>query len=257
LCSVELVCRVERHEDTGPGDIGVTSMLVLDGVSKIYQAGSQDVVALSNVHAELQPGKMVGVFGPSGSGKTTFLMMAGLVDAPTMGRVIFNGETVATPQVRLNRLRDFRRKNIGFVFQRANLIPFLTAVENVEVALFVNDWPEKSGRTRAERLLDALGLENRRDSFAVQLSGGEQQRVAIARALANNPAMLFADEPTAALDSVRGRDVMTLFRKLAVSQGMAVCVVTHDPRWLELFDSVIEMQDGVISRRYHPGPANH
>jgi putative ABC transport system ATP-binding protein len=225
-------------------------MMELDGVSKTYYVGSQEVRALEQVHAQLRQGEVLGVFGPSGSGKTTFLMMAGLVDVPTAGRIIFKGNVVASPQTEMRQLRAFRRRNIGFVFQRANLIPFLTAVENVQVAMYVSDWPKVKAEYRAGHLLNSLGLENRKNSYAQQLSGGEQQRVAIARALANRPVMLFADEPTAALDSVKGREVIQLFKLMAKDHGMSVCVVTHDPRWIELFDVVIEMSDGRIVKSY-------
>jgi putative ABC transport system ATP-binding protein len=225
-------------------------MMELEAVSKTYFVGSQEVRALSQASARLRPGEVLGVLGPSGSGKTTFLMMAGLVDVPTSGRVIFNGEVVASPQAELDRLRTFRRQNIGFVFQRANLIPFLSAVDNVKVAMHLNDWPKAQAEQRAIQLLSVLGLDHRRASYPHQLSGGEQQRVAIARALANRPSILFADEPTGALDSTTGREVIKLFQQLAHSEGTSVCVVTHDPRWIELFDCVIEMNDGQIVRQY-------
>jgi putative ABC transport system ATP-binding protein len=227
-------------------------MLKLEGISKMYRAGSQEVWALNQIHAELNPGEVLGVFGPSGSGKTTFLMMAGLVDLPTAGRIIYDGTVVATPHTELDRLRAFRRRNIGFVFQRANLVPFLTAVENVQVAMYVSDWPDDESERRSRVLLEGLGMADRLGSYAQQLSGGEQQRVAIARALANRPTMLFADEPTAALDSARGREVIQLFQLLARNHGMSVCVVTHDPRWIEHFDTVLEMSDGRIVRLYKP-----
>jgi len=143
-------------------------------------------------------------------------------------------------------LRDFRRQTIGFVFQKANLIPFLTAAENVALAMEIDDVAPEDARVHAERLLEGLGLGHRVDNLPSKLSGGEQQRVAIARALANDPALVLADEPTAALDSVRGRQVIGLFRRIADERGAAIAVVTHDSRSLDLFDRAIEFEDGRI-----------
>jgi putative ABC transport system ATP-binding protein len=141
-------------------------------------------------------------------------------------------------------LRVFRRKHLGFVFQKANLIPFLSAVENVQIALEVNDVAPRQARQRALELLDYLGVGDRAGNLPDALSGGEQQRVAVARALANQPSLVLADEPTAALDSQRGRQVMELFRKVAHEQGAGVLVVTHDHRALDVFDRTVEMEDG-------------
>lgn len=143
-------------------------------------------------------------------------------------------------------LRSFRRKHLGFVFQKANLIPFLTAVENVQVAMEINDTPPRSARRRAMELLDYLGVAQRADNRPDALSGGQQQRVAVARALANQPSLILADEPTAALDSQRGRQVMELFRKVAHERGAGVIVVTHDHRALDVFDRILEMEDGQL-----------
>jgi putative ABC transport system ATP-binding protein len=143
-------------------------------------------------------------------------------------------------------LRVYRRRYIGYVFQKANLIPFLTALENVQLALEINDVAARMARHRAMELLDYLGVSDRLNNLPHMLSGGQQQRVAVARALANNPKMLLADEPTAALDSILGRQVMELFRKVAHEQGAGVLVVTHDQRALDVFDRVLEMEDGVL-----------
>ena len=228
-------------------------MIKLEGISKLYQVGEQIIHALDRVDAELHEGEILGLYGPSGSGKTTFLMMAGLVDLPSSGRILFKGKLVADSETDVSQLSSYRRRHIGFVFQRANLIPFLTAMENIQVAMTVNDVPDSESEDRACALLHALGMEGRMNSYPHQLSGGEQQRVAIARAIANRPVALFADEPTAALDSSRGREVVEMFGNLARRQGISVCVVTHDPRWIALFDKVIEMQDGRIIKQYRPG----
>jgi putative ABC transport system ATP-binding protein len=156
------------------------------------------------------------------------------------------------PHALLN-LRAFRRRHLGFVFQKANLIPFLNAVENVAVALEINDVTPRAARIRAFELLHYLGVAERAHNLPEALSGGQQQRVAVARALANQPSLILADEPTAALDSHRGRQVMELFRKVAHERGSAVIVVTHDHRSLDVFDRTYEMEDGVLL----PAEADH
>jgi len=160
-----------------------------------------------------------------------------LLEAPTAGEVFFRGAQVSSPAA-LEDLRDFRRRNTGVVFQKANLIPFLSALDNVALALTIDDVPAGPAREHASQLLEDLGLGHRMDNDPARLSGSEQQRVAIARALANAPSLLLADEPTAALDSQRGRQVIELFRTIADTRDAAVVVVTHDPRQLDLFDRV-------------------
>ena len=146
-------------------------------------------------------------------------------------------------------LRGFRRRHLGFVFQKSNLIPFLTALENVRVALEINDVPAPAARRRAMELLDSLGIAARAHNLPDALSGGEQQRVAVARALANRPRLILADEPTAALDSERGRQVMELFGKIAHENDAGVIVVTHDHRTLDVFDRILDVEDGMIRNR--------
>jgi putative ABC transport system ATP-binding protein len=225
-------------------------ILKVENVGKTYGSNTNTVHALKGVTAELHMGEVLAIFGPSGSGKTTFLMIAGLVDVPSTGRVLFKEQVIATPSTELGNLRTFRRNHIGFVFQRSNLIPFMTAVENVQVAMQLNGVSNRVANDHAWHLLHQLKVDHRGDAMPQQLSGGEQQRVAIARALANRPALLFADEPTGALDSERGREVMALFRELADTDGVAICVVTHDPRAVNLFDRIIEMADGEIGNEY-------
>ena len=216
------------------------------GASKTYLTGPNMVTALTDMTVALRCGELTGFVGPSGSGKTTFLMIAGLLEPPTTGTVHFRDQPIADARTRLNSLRDFRRTHVGFIFQKANLIPFLTAVENVQIALEINDVRPKAARERARELLDQFGLGQREDNYPTQLSGGEQQRVSIARALANDPVLLLADEPTAALDGTRGRQVMEVFRALADERRVAVGVVTHDPRWSDIFDRIVEMSDGRV-----------
>ncbi|MGE0279348.1 MAG: ABC transporter ATP-binding protein [Rhizobiaceae bacterium] len=232
---------------TGP--VSMRTELRLDNVSKIYPSAGADVVALAETSLSLKPGTLTGIIGPSGSGKTTMLMIAGVLEPPSTGRVIYGEQVISQPNAELNALRDFRRNNIGFVFQKANLIPFLNAFDNVRLALEINDVHGRAATNRVHSLLESLDVAHRYRNFPRQLSGGEQQRIAIARALANNPSVLLADEPTASLDGNRSTQIMKLFRGLADTQGVAVCVVTHDHRWLDLFDVVLELEDGrAVSR---------
>lgn len=216
------------------------------GLTKIYGAGNTEVVAMKDVSLRLARGEVVALLGPSGAGKSTFLTAIGLINPPTAGRIILGGEPVMEGPRALVDVRAFRRRHLGFVFQKANLIPFLSAVENVAVALEINDTPPRSARSRAMELLDYLGVADRASNLPDALSGGQQQRVAVARALANQPSLILADEPTAALDSHRGRQVMELFRKVAHERGSAVIVVTHDHRSLDVFDRTYEMEDGEL-----------
>jgi len=174
------------------------------------------------------------------------LLIAGLLEPPTDGEVLICGERVSWPDAELDHLRNFRRQHIGFVFQKANLIPYLTALENVAIALEIDDVPSKPAYAYAAELLRNLDLAHRIDNRPQKLSGGEQQRVSIARAIANDPYLILADEPTAALDSVRGRQVMELFRRIATERRAAIVVVTHDRRSEDLFDRTIELADGKI-----------
>jgi putative ABC transport system ATP-binding protein len=216
--------------------------------SKIYQMGQSEVRALDNATVDICSGELIGVIGPSGSGKTTFLMIAGLLDSPSNGSVLFRGIVVSKPGIELNHLREFRRQYFGFVFQKPNLIPFLTAAQNVEIALQINGAGKTFAAQRARFLLEQFGMGARADNLPKQLSGGEQQRVAIARALANSPELIFADEPTANLDSERGRQIMEMFRRLADLERVSICVVTHDTRSMDLFDRCIKMSDGQITQ---------
>ncbi len=218
----------------------------VEALTKVYGSGNTEVVAMKDVSFEISRGEVVGLLGPSGAGKSTLLTAVGLINPPTSGRIAIGGTPVMDGPIDLVDLRAFRRQHIGYVFQKANLIPFLTADENVRVALEINDVSPKSARRRASELLDYLGVADRMYNLPHMLSGGQQQRVAVARALANNPSLVLADEPTAALDSVRGRQVMELFRKVAHEQGAGVLVVTHDQRSLDVFDRLFEMEDGLL-----------
>jgi len=215
-------------------------------ISKIYGSGNTEVKAMMNVSFTISKGEVVGLLGPSGAGKSTLLTAIGLINPPTSGQIRIGKDLVMDGPSAIVDVREFRRKHIGYVFQKANLIPFLTAVENVQIALEINDVHHKEARNRAMDLLEYLGIEDRKDNLPHQLSGGQQQRVSVARALANKPGLILADEPTAALDSFRGRQVMELFQKVAHEQGAGVLVVTHDHRSLDVFDRSFEMEDGML-----------
>jgi putative ABC transport system ATP-binding protein len=219
---------------------------------KVYGSGHTEIVAIRDATLQIGRGEMVGLFGPSGSGKSTLLTAMALINPPTSGQIAIGGQHVMDGPRAVVDARSFRRQNIGFVFQKPNLIPFLTALENVQVALEINDTPTKKARERALELLDYLSVRPRADNLPDALSGGEQQRVAVARALANSPSLILADEPTASLDSTLGRQVMELFAKVAHERHAGVLVVTHDARTLDVFDRILDVEDGRIQVR-----ANH
>ena len=213
-------------------------------LTKVYGSGNTEVVAMKDVSLTVARGEVVALLGPSGAGKSTLLTAIGLINPPTAGRIVIGGQPVMDAERALVNLRAFRRQHLGFIFQKANLIPFLDALENVQVAMEINDVTPRAAHERALELLEYLGVADRASSLPDALSGGQQQRVAVARALANQPSLILADEPTAALDSHRGRQVMELFRKVAHERGSAVIVVTHDHRSLDVFDRTYEMEDG-------------
>jgi putative ABC transport system ATP-binding protein len=223
------------------------------GLTKIYGSGNTEVVAMKDVSVTLARGEVVALLGPSGAGKSTFLTAIGLINPPTSGRIVMAGEPVMDGDRALVDLRAYRRQHLGFVFQKANLLPFLNALENVAVAMEINDVSPRPARKRAMELLEYLGVADRAYNLPDALSGGQQQRVAVARALANQPSLILADEPTAALDSHRGRQVMELFRKVAHERGSAVMVVTHDQRSLDVFDRTYEMEDGKLRTSHGAG----
>jgi putative ABC transport system ATP-binding protein len=231
-----------------------THAVQVESLTKIYGSGNVEVAAMRDVSFNLSSGEVVALLGPSGSGKSTLLTIVGLINTPTSGKITIGHDLVmdgATPKV---NLRSYRRKFIGYVLQKANLIPFLTGLENVQVALEINDISGKPARRRAMELLEYLGVAQRSNNLPYMLSGGEQQRVAVARALANKPRLVLADEPTAALDSVRGRQVMELFRTVAHEQGTTVLVATHDHRALDVFDRILELEDGTLRSNHKIGP---
>jgi putative ABC transport system ATP-binding protein len=225
-------------------------VLSLQGVSKRYRAGGHVVQALDETFLDFQAGEVTGIVGPSGSGKTTLLMVAGLIEPPTTGAVLLDGTDMSGAASDMRALAACRLRHFGFVFQKPNLVPFLDAIENVEVAMHVAGVPMDVARRRALSLMEQMNVAHRAHSMPNQISGGEQQRVAICRSLANRPRVLLADEPTASLDSERARQVMDLFSSLARNEGVGVITVTHDLRWTDFFDQVVEMRDGRIVVRW-------
>jgi ABC-type lipoprotein export system ATPase subunit len=212
------------------------------GLTRVYGDGVE-IRALDGVDLQVPPGEILCVMGPSGSGKSTLLNMIGALDVPTSGQVFVNG-------IDLKKIRNkdlFRARQVGFVFQLHNLIPTLTARENVEVPM-MGYLGAVARRRRSKELLQLVGLGDRMGHLPNQLSGGQRQRVAVARALANKPPLILADEPTGSLDSVAGREIMDLLRDLTESQGVTFIVVTHDPDVARLTDRVVVMQDGRIVR---------
>jgi len=215
-------------------------------VSKSYDGGSSVIRAVEQVSIEAKAGEFVALVGPSGSGKTTLLaMLAGLL-TPTTGEVMIDGNNLG--KMREAERTAFRRQKIGFTFQANNLVPFLTARENVELMLRLNGKLDRAGQARAADLLDRLGLGDRMNNLPRQLSGGQQQRVAIARALIHDPSVVLADEPTASLDTQRAFQVVATFADMIHEQNRAGIMVTHDLRLCRYVDRVIQMQDGVLVR---------
>ena len=224
----------------------MTEALTADGVTKIYGNGVGAVTAVDNVSFAIQPGEFVALVGPSGSGKTSMLaMLAGLLQ-PSHGHIAIAGQELSAMSERA-RTR-FRGRSIGFSFQANNLVPYLTAQENVELMLRLNRKMNRQGRQRAIDLLTRLGLGDRLGNYPGQLSGGQQQRVAIARALIHEPSVVLADEPTASLDTERANQVVSTFAELIHEQQRAGVMVTHDLRMCKYVDRVIQMVDGKVSQ---------
>jgi putative ABC transport system ATP-binding protein len=222
-------------------------LIDVKGVAKHFGEGETRVDALRDVDLQVRAGEVIALLGPSGSGKTTLLNVIGCILAPSAGKVTLDGETVFEGQWLRRDLRRLRLDKIGFIFQTHNLLPFLTAEENVAVVLDLAGWSVEKGRARVRELLDYLEVGRRAAAKPALLSGGEAQRVAIARALANRPRIILADEPTAALDGKRARLVMDLLRMLAVEQEACIVTVTHDEKIFDRFDRLIHLRDGQLA----------
>lgn len=214
-------------------------------VTKEFGSEGALVRALRGVDLDVYPGEMTLLVGPSGCGKTTLLSVIAGIMRPTAGSVQVLGADLAS--LRGYRLVKFRGKNIGFVFQQFNLLPALTAAENVTVPLILAGWPRRKALSRAHALLEKMGMGDRCHHLPSKLSGGQQQRVAIARALVHEPKLLVCDEPTSALDAHTGHTIMELLRSVALESGRAVVVVTHDSRVFEFGDRIARMEDGRIT----------
>ena len=217
-------------------------------VTKVYGTEKNVIYAVNEVSLQVHEGEFMALVGPSGSGKTTMLSMLAALLRPSQGQIFIDGHNLADMSD-AQRTR-FRREKIGFTFQANNLLPFLTARENVELMLRLNNQYDSKSARRVTELMERLGLGERMDSLPRQLSGGQQQRVAIARALVHNPAVVLADEPTAALDTERAHQVVRTFADLIHEQKRAGIMVTHDLRMAQYADRVVEMMDGRIAREY-------
>jgi len=215
----------------------------LTDVWKTYVVGGNLVHALRGVNLAVKRGEFLSIMGPSGSGKSTLLMILGLLTSPTRGKVEFLSKDISSLSDR--EATEMRRKTIGFVFQTYNLIPWLTAAENVEIAMAIAGYPQSVRKERVRELLESVGLGHRMEHKPLELSGGEQQRVAIARALANDPAVILADEPTGNLSTEQGEEIVELLRSLK-ERGKTIVMVTHNPAMAEKADRIVRIRDGVV-----------
>ena len=219
------------------------SVMETKALCKVYGKGETAVHALKNIDFQAEPGEFVAVTGPSGSGKSTLLHLLGAVDLPTSGKVLLEGQDIYRKSER--ELAAFRRRRIGFVFQFYNLIPVLTAEENIRVPLMLDGQPVDEAFLN--ELLDTLGLSERRNHLPSQLSGGQQQRAAIGRALIHKPSIVLADEPTGNLDTQNGREIISLLKSSVRKYGQTLILITHDPSVAAQADRVVTMQDGRVT----------
>ncbi len=220
-------------------------LIELKDVSKIYRMGKIEVRALDNVSLAIEEGEFVAIIGPSGSGKSTMLNILGCLDAPSQGDYIFNGKNIS--KLHDNEMAEIRNKNIGFVFQNFNLLPKLTALENVELPLIYGGEKPSTYRRKAIELLKAVGLSDRIHHKPTELSSGQQQRVTIARALATDPSVILADEPTGNLDTKSGIEIMKIFQKLN-EEGKTIVIITHDLSIARSTKRMVHIKDGKIVR---------
>jgi putative ABC transport system ATP-binding protein len=218
-------------------------MIKLEQISKTYIRGSEELHILKGISLHVASGDFVAIVGPSGSGKSTLMNMIGLLDAPTSGK--YTLDNVSTEKLSDNQLATLRNQKIGFIFQQFNLLPRLTAIENVELPMIYAGYRSRERRAQALKMLDILGMSERGHHKPSELSGGQQQRVAIARALALSPSLLLADEPTGALDSKTGEEVLELILKLN-AQGNTIVLITHDSHIAEHANRMITLRDGEI-----------
>ncbi len=218
-------------------------LLEVEGLDKIYTTGKISVTALRDVSVGIDEGEYVAIMGPSGSGKSTFMNILGCLDRPSRGKYILNGEDISIKSD--DELADLRNHYIGFIFQSFNLLPKLSALENVALPLVYRGVPGKKRLLRAKQALESVGLSDRENHLPSELSGGQQQRVAIARVLAGDPPLILADEPTGNLDSRSGQEVMTIFRELN-DRGITIVLVTHDDEIAGNCKRVVRFRDGLL-----------
>jgi putative ABC transport system ATP-binding protein len=222
---------------------GNSPLIHLEGVTKVFYTDEVETHALSNIHLEIQRGEYVAIAGPSGGGKTTLLSILGLLDTPTEGKYMLNGQAVEN--LSFSERAKVRNREIGFIFQAFNLIGDLTVYENVELPLTYRGMPASERKQRVQAALERVGMAHRMKHFPSQLSGGQQQRVAVARAVVGSPSILLADEPTGNLDSKNGEAVMGLLEELHKG-GATICMVTHDPRYARHAQRAVHMFDGQV-----------
>jgi putative ABC transport system ATP-binding protein len=224
----------------------MNKILEIKNLSKVFEKRGRKVHALVRVNFDIKKGEYISIQGPSGSGKTTLLNVLGCLDKPTSGKFIIDGIKVS--EMNGNSLSKIRSQKIGFIFQEFNLIPILSAVENVELPMELTTLPKSKRRKKAEDLLKLVDLSHRKDHLPGELSAGEQQRVAVARAMANDPAIILADEPTGNLDSKTSKKIMNLLDKLNSDLGTTIIVVTHDDKMARLTKKLVFIKDGKISK---------
>lgn len=218
-------------------------MLSMRNLSRVYRADTVETTALDGIFLDVADGEFVAVMGPSGCGKSTLLNVIGMLDSPTDGSYVFNGTEVAG--LSESKLADFRKRNIGFIFQSFNLVDELSVRENVELALLYHNVPASERRSRVDEVMDKVGIAHRAKHRPSQLSGGQQQRVAVARALVASPNLILADEPTGNLDTAHGEEVMKMLQALN-AEGSTIVMVTHSPAHADYAGRVVNMLDGRI-----------
>ncbi len=221
-----------------------TTVIVTEDVTRVYEPDGIPINALNGIDLTIKSGEFTALVGPSGSGKTTFLNIISGLDSPTEGKVLLAGKVLS--EMSGNELSDFRRDNIGFIFQAYNLIPVLTVEENVEYIMLLARVPKSERHDRVTAMLEAVGLKDVEDRLPTQLSGGQQQRVAIARAMVSEPTIILADEPTANLDSKTGSDLLEMMRQLNLETGMTFIFSTHDQMVMESARRLITLRDGKV-----------
>jgi len=225
------------------GNEGNYKMLNMREVSRVYRTDTVETTALDGIFLDVADGEFVAIMGPSGCGKSTLLNVIGMLDSPTSGSYIFNGTEVAG--LSESKLADFRKRNIGFIFQSFNLVDELSVRENIELALLYHNVPSGERRTRVDEVMDKVGIAHRAKHRPSQLSGGQQQRVAVARALVASPNLILADEPTGNLDTAHGEEVMKMLQALN-AEGSTIVMVTHSPSHADYAGRVVNMLDGRI-----------